>query len=290
MISLPLVSPRDDGPTPAMIAKEERRQRKLAAKHLLDKQDQKEAEGRHFVARVASARYTAYGKKPPLLAIQLLSFTRASEWVGQPNELRMLERAERFACKMAAAAWENVCIAADIDEGKTTMAKEWFNPTIRLRFEEASCIGDLGASLYATKSKSWGRLVGIEPLPPGIIFDTRRVAYLYHENSRYNKRFNQRKYLKKRLGKGFRKLVRSAMGDTKRDFVASIDGGTIMASDPKTGEKVPKLVAANPEAAAALTTRLSMSAGEFWRAVHGKVEVEQIVEMVQGTLFEMEDS
>ena len=98
-------------------------------------------------------------------------------------------------------------------------------PPIRLRFEEASAYGLLGECICAVQSKSWGPLVGVEPIEPDFPFDGQRIQYRFHESSRYNRRFEQRQYLKRRLGKGLRKLVGVAMARTQALFLKHLSAG-----------------------------------------------------------------
>jgi hypothetical protein len=124
---------------------------------------------------------------------------------------------------------------------------------------EASCYAPLGDALYATQHKHWGELVGVEPLAEDAPLHDERVGYDYHENSRYNRRFLQRKHLKKALGKQHRQLVKRAMRLTLRDFQRDHAG-----------------------AAAVVRRRLGLDLARFWRAARGREFVELPTDWVQG--------
>ena len=100
------------------------------------------------------------------------------------------------------------------------------------------------------------------------LYDGERIQYRFHKSSLYNRRFEQRKYLKRRLGKELRKLVGTAMGKTQAMFL--------------------KHLSAVDEAA--IRVRLRIDAREFWRLVRGKKFIEQPPVWIQSTLFDqMED-
>ena len=81
------------------------------------------------------------------------------------------------------------------------------SPTVRVEYEQAIAIGDLGSCLSATRSKRWGDGPWVMPLEPDDEFFPDRVTYIYRTNSLYNRRFEQRRRLKELLGKRLRPLV-----------------------------------------------------------------------------------
>jgi len=74
------------------------------------------------------------------------------------------------------------------------------SPTVRVEYEQAIAIGDLGSCLSATKSKHWGDGPYVLPLEANDPVDPFRILYVYRENSVYNRRFQQRQRLKELLG------------------------------------------------------------------------------------------
>lgn len=122
------------------------------------------------------------------------------------------------------------------------------SPTVRVEYEEAIAIGDLGSCLSATKSKRWGDGPCLMPLEPDDFFFPDRVTYVYRENSLYNRRFEQRRRLKELLGRQHRPLVETAKRNTKAIFLKFL---TDCQAD-------------------AIRRILNVEPDEFWRACHRK--------------------
>ena len=217
---------------------------------------------RHFFRfNVIRARMEAHGINWTCwLGLKLLAHCPLETWLGTRHEEPRLRRAA-FDVPQALidAAVPNPfvmkCRTAE------SIRKE---PPIRLRFEEASAYGLLGECLCAVQSKSWGPLVGVEPIESDVPYDGERIQYRFHESSRYNRRFEQRQYLKKRLGKGLRKLVAVAMGQTQAQFLKRLSS----------------------EDAAAIHARLHIGAREFWRVARGKQFIKQAPVWVKLSLFD----
>jgi len=155
------------------------------------------------------------------LGLKLLAHCGLETWPGRPDEEARLRRAafdvpQRFI---------DAALANPFVRGCRTEESIRQEPPVRLRFEEASAHGLIGECLCAVQSKSWGPLVGVEPIEPDFPFDGGRIQYRFHESSRYNRRFLQRQYLKRRLGKGLRKLVGVAMGETQAMFLKHLSAG-----------------------------------------------------------------
>ncbi|HZZ82773.1 MAG TPA: hypothetical protein VFE62_30015 [Gemmataceae bacterium] len=245
-------------------AKLERREqiRLRAIARTTEKRKQEDAFGRLMYHRhsVIAARMGAHGIEhrsylgSTMLAIQSL------HWLGTPNEEAMLRRAAEFHRPYVEAALRNPLIV-----GSMTPVEIEKSPPVRMRYEEASAYGSIGECIAATRSKlSWGKLVSVDPVEESFPFHPQRIQYVYHATSRYNRRFEQRKYLKRRLGREHRRLVGDAMSATKGDFLRHL-------GDTDTN---------------AIWRRLGMSAGKFWRAVKGPVVIELPAQFVQVELFE----
>lgn len=123
------------------------------------------------------------------------------------------------------------------------------NPTCRVEWEYVTVIGGVGESLAAARHKNWGGFLGVQPLMSDDPVHWCRILYLYKATSPYNRRVEQRKDLKRILGRKHRKLVTQAMGSTKRDFLAH--------SLTEAG-------------AYAIKRRLNLDPGQFWRAAKGQ--------------------
>ncbi len=75
-----------------------------------------------------------------------------------------------------------------------------------------------------------------------------RITDMYRSNSLYNRRFEQRRRLKERLGKQHRKLIGEAKYYTKRIFLGNL----------------------TRDQARAIRRILKIAPGAFWRAAKGK--------------------
>jgi hypothetical protein len=123
------------------------------------------------------------------------------------------------------------------------------HPTVRVEFEQATVIGGIGESLAAAKHKHFGPLLGIEPLGPDDPVHPTRILFIYKATYPYNRRVEQRRWLKRLLGKEHRSQVTSAARSTKHLFLTHYltDSGV-----------------------RAIRRRLKMDPGRFWRLAKGK--------------------
>ena len=122
------------------------------------------------------------------------------------------ERALRIAKVLVSACLANRCMLRYIADPSLPYTEESvrLSPTVRVEYEEAIAIGDLGSCLSVTASKRWGDAPGVMPLEPDDEFFPDRVTYIYRTNSLYNRRFEQRRRLKELLEKRLRALVETA--------------------------------------------------------------------------------
>jgi hypothetical protein len=93
------------------------------------------------------------------------------------------------------------------------------NLPCRVEWEHAVVIGGVGESLAAARHKNWGEFIGVLPLEPTDSVHWCRLLYVYKESSPYNRRVEQRKSLKRLLGRRHRKLVTEASRSTKKEAV-----------------------------------------------------------------------
>jgi hypothetical protein len=121
------------------------------------------------------------------------------------------------------------------------------SPVVRIEYEEAIAIGDLGETIDATRSKSWGDGPYVMPLDRDDWFFPDRITYIYRENCRYNARFHQRKRLKELLADR-RPLVEEAKRLDKAMFLYDLD----------------------PADAGFIEARTGPRPSEFWQACRGK--------------------
>jgi len=135
------------------------------------------------------------------------------------------------------------------------------SPTVRVEYEQAIAIGGIGECLTATKGRNWGDGPQVLPLEPDDFFYPDRITYRFKENSLYNRRFNQRRRLKKLLGAN-RKLVGDAKSSTKEMFLKHLTS----------------------EQAAAIRRVFHVGPGEFWRAAKGAAFLWLPPEFKQGEL------
>lgn len=160
------------------------------------------------------------------------------------------ERTAKYARILVDAALANHCIESFIADPHLPYSEEdqRRNPTVRVEYEEAFAIGGIGECLQATKSKNWGDGPYIHPLRPDDPVDPVRILYVFKENSIYNRRFEQRRSLKRLLGKTHRPLVTNAKRHSKRSFL-----------DDLTSQQ-----------AYVIRKLLSVDASTFWRLCRGR--------------------
>lgn len=139
------------------------------------------------------------------------------------------------------------------------------NPSSRVEFEHTTVIGGIAESLSAAKNKSWGRLLGVFPLKPDDPVYWCRVLFIYKSTSPYNRRFEQRRELKRLLGRRHRSLATHAARATKRDFLTRY---------------------LTEDGIQAIRRRLGMTPGWFWRVAKGKEFIDLPKARVQLSLFE----
>ncbi len=138
------------------------------------------------------------------------------------------------------------------------------NPTCRVEWDHAIVLGGIGESLAAARHKNWGAFIGVLPLEPDDPVHWCRILYLYKASSPYNRRVEQRKALKRILGRKHRKLVTQAMGSTKQAFLTHwlTEGGAYV-----------------------IKRRLNLDPGQFWRAAKGRDFLDLPEPAIQMLLF-----
>ncbi len=165
---------------------------------------------------------------------------------------------------LVSACLQNRCVQeyiADPNIPQWSVGSVRRNPTVRIEYEQAIAFGGIGECLAATAGKSWGHGPQVLPLEAEDWFFPDRITYRFKEGSVYNRRFNQRRRLKKLLGRN-RKLVGDAKSSTKADFLKHLTA----------------------EEAKAIRRLLGVGPGEFWRAATGAVFLGLSPEMIQGEL------
>lgn len=194
------------------------------------------------------------------------------------------ERAARVAKVLTAAALANKYVQAycreDANEPRPfwTVEKVRQNPPVRVEYEHMFGLGGLGETLCACRGKpTFGEFVGIMPVEPLDPVGYMNIMYVYKPSSPYNRRVEQRRWMKKRLaniGKGFRCLVKIAMENNKRDFVGFKGGRCVSFSGGIRG------------AVSAIRLAFDWDLATFWRMARGKEWAEIPTPAVQGALFD----
>ncbi len=172
-------------------------------------------------------------------------------------------RVARIARALIEAALRNRSIREQLRDLSAwpllTIAQVRANPPVKVEFEHAFVVAPLGDCLSAAKGKrSFGQLLSVLPVDPEDEVDRLRVLYYYKESSPYNRRVEQRKWLKKQLGKGARKLVCLAMRECKRDFLTEMDHEK--RGFPGGRDRIVQVLGMTPE--------------RFWRVARGKEMIE----------------
>lgn len=137
------------------------------------------------------------------------------------------------------------------------------NPTCRVEWEHVIVIGGIGESFAAARHKNWGEFIGVLPLMPNDPVHWCQLLYLHKATSPHRRRFEQRRALRRILGRKHRSLVTLAVRSTKRDFLAIL---------PELGARV-------------IRCRLHLEPGQFWRAARGHDFIDMPVASVQLLLF-----
>lgn len=211
--------------------------------------------------------------------------TAALEGAAQlPLTRERAERLARVAKVLTDAALANKYVQAFIREDAAerhpmwTEAKVRASPPVRVEFEHMFGLGGVGETLVACKGKpTFGALVGVLPVGPLDPVGYMHVMYVYKGSSPYNRRVEQRRWMKARLaglGKGYRCLVRIAMDCDKGEFTAFTAGSCRNFGGGLAG------------ATAAVKLAFGWDLGTFWRMARGKEWAEIPKPAVQGELFD----
>ena len=173
------------------------------------------------------------------------------------------EQAGKIATVLVAACLKNECMRAYLDDPTTLHTVESIrrSPTVRVEFEQAIAIGGIGECIAATRTKNWGAGPHVMPLEPDDWFFPDRITYLFRANSLYNRRFHQRRRMKKLLG-AHRTLVGEAKWATKELFLKSL----------------------TKEQAALIWRVFHAGPSAFWRAAKGRSFLNLPPEFIQGEL------
>jgi hypothetical protein len=151
-----------------------------------------------------------------------------------------------------AAALANLDIRSHLDNpefaGIWAVARVLRNPMIRVVFEHAKVIGGPWEFLDAARHKNFGQFLGIQPLRPEAPVHPSRILSVYTATSPYNRRVEQRRALKRILGRQYRTLVTKASRSTKKDFLRHY---------------------LTPEGARAIQRVLKIDPRRFWRVAKG---------------------
>jgi hypothetical protein len=174
------------------------------------------------------------------------------------------ERAAQIAEVLIHESFRNTCMRAYIKDQSLpqyTVESVLRNPTVRVEYEQAIAIGGIGECLAATASKNWGEGPSVLPLEVDDWFYADRITYLFRSNSLYNRRFHQRRRMKKLLGV-HQPLVGEAKSSTKELFLKHL-----------TNEQIK-----------AIQRVFHVGPGEFWRAAKGRTFLTLPPEFIQTDL------
>jgi hypothetical protein len=180
--------------------------------------------------------------------------TNSLRFTGESDDefRQRAERTGRYARILVDAAVANHCIREFIDDPEMPYTEEGQRraPTVRVECEEACAIGGIGECLHATRNKSWGDGPYVHPLAPDDPVDPMFILYVFKENSRYNRRSEQRRRMKELLGRRHRSLVEKAKyhRHTKKMFLESL----------------------TEEQANAIRRIFNVEPSGFWRAARGR--------------------
>jgi hypothetical protein len=140
------------------------------------------------------------------------------------------------------------------------------SPIVRVEFQHAFVLGRLGESLCAARHKAWGDFLGVRPLEARDPVHPSRLAYAFEATAPYQRRFEQRRRLRRMLGKEYSHLVPRAMGAKKAEFLAGL----------------------SEHEAARVRARTDLGPGRFWRVVKGREFIAWPKSLRQLTLFDVD--
>jgi hypothetical protein len=148
------------------------------------------------------------------------------------------------------ACLDNECIKSYLADGRTGWCRESLQmfPVVRVEFEHAFVLGQLGESLSIARQKAWGGFLGVRPLDPHDPIDPLRAVFAFKDSAAYQQRFEQRGRLRRMLGKCYAPLVLKAFRSGKAEFLAGL----------------------TEDEAARIRARTGLEPGRFWRAAKGK--------------------
>ena len=138
------------------------------------------------------------------------------------------------------------------------------SPIVRAEFEHATVIGHPGEALAIGLRKNWGGFLGFRPLRDEDPVDPRFVLYVFKSGNPYNRRVLQRRTMKSRLPRAYRRWVNEAYRNPRRNFLAQLPA----------------------DAAEAIRCALGLDPIRFWRAARGVIELDRPEPAVQSTLFD----
>lgn len=200
----------------------------------------------------------------------------ASPLPSEPTRLAPVTRDEAIRMARIARVLVNAALANEcVQEYLSSPTRPFYtiddirkSPPVRVEWEQAIAIGDLGSVLSACRNKSWGEGPQVLPLEPDDYVDRMFITYHYRESSRYNQRFEQRHALKDKLGRKHRRLVGRCRGcKTLADYL-----GYYVTDEDRD----------------VIREKLGLTAREFWRQVHGLTKSD--AQFTQRTLFSGEQA
>ena len=207
------------------------------------------------------------------LPMTLLTYA-GTEWVTAPREVQVqvVERAVALAAEFQAAAWKNKDIQwlhqnTDAYQG----GGSWDGMPLRVVFENVVCFGNLSEVIaWARHKKGWGKLQAVEPLQPDDPIDRWRLTCTHKEGSPYQERIDQRRDLKKLLGR-YKKLVGIAWDLALYEWQALCSGyKEVFARDGKA-RRLEHYLDSMPgwDLAGIIRQRAGVGVDSFWRLVKG---------------------
>jgi hypothetical protein len=168
------------------------------------------------------------------------------------------------------ACLENECVKSYLADGRTGWCRESLQvgPVVRVEFEHALVLGQLSESFSIARQKAWGEFLGVRPLDPRDPIDPVRVVFVFKDSATYQKRFEQRVRLRRKLGKDYAPLVLRALRSGKGEFLAGL----------------------TEDESARIRARTELEPGRFWRAAKGREFITWPEPLRQLTLFDHDET
>lgn len=158
-------------------------------------------------------------------------------------------------------------------------------PPMRWEFEFVIAFGGMEVMRWSKNKSGWGKLLWIAPLQADDPCHPMFLECVHKPESKFRKGLEQRRWMKRKLGKRHAPLVGKARTYTKADFVHEVENAAAKFAETmieKAAGKPGAVVLFPEDSLSMIRRRLQMTPGEFWQHARGKeLPAERMIERVQ---------